>query len=221
MTAPVDHETVPRSGAQSDATSRAPANRGLASLSDAGLTFLESGASRRSGAFRSPAKRLFAVVGSQRRPAVQLERSARDATVGALGQRLEFLVGSAASFSHCLACRADTPATSNRSAFVEPRSVIAGGCLSVLLLRRRSSFADSAPTLRVNWLARVRGPDSKYAPLHVFPRPRRAATRVVGTEYELPRVLMSARDVAGDSKGNIWFSKPPCVLSPASPQAAG
>ena len=48
----------------------------------------------------------------------------------------------------------------------------------------------------VKWLVRVRGPDSKYAP-HVFPRPRRAATRVVVTEYELPRVLMSAHDVAG------------------------
>ena len=86
MTAPVHNETVPRSGAQSDATSRAPANRGLAGLSDAGLTFLESDASRRSGAFRSPAKRLSAVVGSQRRPAVQLERSARGATVGALAR---------------------------------------------------------------------------------------------------------------------------------------
>ena len=58
----------------------------------------------------------------------------------------------------------------------------------------------------VKWLARVRGPDSKYAPLQVFPRARRRATRVVVTEYELPRVLISAHDVAGDSKGNIWYT---------------
>lgn len=65
--------------------------------------------------------------------------------------------------------------------------------------------AEQADIL-IKWLARVRGPDSKYAPLRVFPRARRAATRVVVTEYELPRVLMSAHDVAGDSKGNIWFT---------------
>src|SRR5258707_15685066 len=86
MTPPVEHETVPRSGAPSDATSRTPANRGLAGLSDLGLTFLGSNANRWFGAFRSSARRLSAVVGSQRRPAVQLERSAHGATVGALRQ---------------------------------------------------------------------------------------------------------------------------------------
>jgi streptogramin lyase len=35
---------------------------------------------------------------------------------------------------------------------------------------------------------------------------RSAATRVVVTEYELPRVLLSAHDVSGDSKGKIWYS---------------
>ena len=29
----------------------------------------------------------------------------------------------------------------------------------------------------VKWLARVRGPDLKYAPLHVFPRARGGAPR--------------------------------------------
>ncbi len=60
--------------------------------------------------------------------------------------------------------------------------------------------------LVVNWLARVRGPDSTLGQLRVFPRPHGPATRVVVTEYELPHVLLAAHDVAGDSKGNIWYS---------------
>jgi hypothetical protein len=68
MTALVDHDAVFALGAQSNATSRAPANRGLAGLSDGGLTVLGSNASRRFGAFRSSARRLSVVVGSQRWP---------------------------------------------------------------------------------------------------------------------------------------------------------
>src|SRR5712671_1493113 len=86
MTALVDHDAVFALGTQSDATSRAPANRGLAGLSDGGLTVLGSNASRRFGAFRSSARRLSVVVGSQRWLAVQLERSADGASVGALRQ---------------------------------------------------------------------------------------------------------------------------------------
>ena len=86
MAPPVEHETVPRSGVPSDATSRTPANRGLAGLSDVGLIVLGSNASRRFGAFRSSTRRLSAVVGSERWPAVQLERSAHGASVGALRQ---------------------------------------------------------------------------------------------------------------------------------------
>lgn len=58
----------------------------------------------------------------------------------------------------------------------------------------------------VKWLAKVRGPDSEDIPLRTFPRPQRAATRVVVTEYELPRALLLPHDVAGDSKGNIWYT---------------
>ena len=60
--------------------------------------------------------------------------------------------------------------------------------------------------LIVKWLTKVRGPDSKDLPLRVFPGPRGAATRVVITEYEIPRAMIETHDVAGDSKGNIWFS---------------
>ncbi len=58
----------------------------------------------------------------------------------------------------------------------------------------------------VKFLARVRGPDSKDGQIQAFPRPRGAATRVVVTQYFLPRVLETPHDVAGDSKGNIWFT---------------
>jgi virginiamycin B lyase len=57
-----------------------------------------------------------------------------------------------------------------------------------------------------DWLARVRGPEAKDPPLHTLPRPRGAATRVVITEYELPRTLLAPHDVHGDSKGNIWYT---------------
>jgi streptogramin lyase/mono/diheme cytochrome c family protein len=57
------------------------------------------------------------------------------------------------------------------------------------------------------WLASVRGPDSKDAPMRMWPsRPSGEATRVVITEYEVNRRLLNLHDVCGDSKGNIWFS---------------
>ena len=60
--------------------------------------------------------------------------------------------------------------------------------------------------LLTKWLARVRGPDSQDEPVYYLPRPRGAATRVVITEYELPRELLAPHDVTGDSKGNIWYT---------------
>ena len=57
-----------------------------------------------------------------------------------------------------------------------------------------------------NWLARVSGPDTKHAPLHYLPRERGRSTRVVITEYELPRELLAAHDVHGDADGNIWYT---------------
>ncbi|MBI4460995.1 MAG: carboxypeptidase regulatory-like domain-containing protein [Acidobacteria bacterium] len=57
------------------------------------------------------------------------------------------------------------------------------------------------------WLARVRGPEAKDdVPLYVLPRPRGESTRVIVTEYELPRTLLAPHDVHGDSKGNIWYT---------------
>lgn len=56
------------------------------------------------------------------------------------------------------------------------------------------------------WLARVRGPESEDPPLHILPRERGASTRVIITEYELPRMLLAPHDVHGDSQGKIWYT---------------
>lgn len=58
----------------------------------------------------------------------------------------------------------------------------------------------------VKWLATVRGPESKDPPFVTLPRPRGRATRAIITEYELPRLELATHDVAGDSKGNLWYS---------------
>ncbi len=58
----------------------------------------------------------------------------------------------------------------------------------------------------IKWLSRVRGPDSKDEPYRIFPRPRGESTKVIVTEYELPRDLLALHDVQGDPQGNLWFS---------------
>ncbi len=58
----------------------------------------------------------------------------------------------------------------------------------------------------IQWLARVRGPESEIPPLTVLPREQGPATRVVITEYELPRTLLAPHDVHGDAQGKIWYS---------------
>lgn len=59
----------------------------------------------------------------------------------------------------------------------------------------------------IRWLSRVRGPTSKDDPYRAFPRPQaRSSANVVVTEYELPRGFLSIHEVAGDSKGDIWYT---------------
>ena len=58
----------------------------------------------------------------------------------------------------------------------------------------------------VKFLARVRGPQSELPPMKPFQRPKGAATRVILTEYELPRFDARVHDVAGDAAGNIWYT---------------
>src|SRR5262249_34964836 len=42
-------------------------------------------------------------------------------------------------------------------------------------------------------------------PLKTFPRPKGKATRVIITEYDLPRPLAMPHDVELDSKGMVWY----------------
>jgi streptogramin lyase/mono/diheme cytochrome c family protein len=58
----------------------------------------------------------------------------------------------------------------------------------------------------VQWLARVRGPGAEDGSLHTFPRTTGPSNRVIVTEYELPRSLLSLHDVYGDGHGNIWYT---------------
>jgi streptogramin lyase len=74
-------------------------------------------------------------------------------------------------------------------------------------MNARGRFASEEEEARmVKWLATVRGPQSKDPPFVVLPRPQGRATRVIITEYELPRLELATHDVSGDSKGNIWYS---------------
>ncbi len=57
-----------------------------------------------------------------------------------------------------------------------------------------------------HWLATARGPDSKDPNFVVQPRPQGRQTNVVITEYELPRLEVSAHDTAGDAQGRVWYS---------------
>jgi len=60
--------------------------------------------------------------------------------------------------------------------------------------------------LLTKWLANVRGPESKDPPLFFLPRPKGDSTKVIVTEYELPRELLAPHDVYGDANGNIWYT---------------
>lgn len=68
----------------------------------------------------------------------------------------------------------------------------------------RSALMDE--DFLAKWLSEVRGPDSKDSPVYFMPRPKGPSTKVVITEYELPRELLAPHDVSGDSKGNIFYS---------------
>ncbi len=60
-----------------------------------------------------------------------------------------------------------------------------------------------------NYLATINlsaGPHWSYA-LKTLPRPKGAATRVIITEYHLPRASMAPHDVLRDKHGIVWFSE--------------
>ena len=73
-------------------------------------------------------------------------------------------------------------------------------------MRPRGRFNDDDTARLVKWLATVRGPEAKDPPFVTLPRPQGRQTRVVITEYELPRLDLATHDVVADTQGNIWYS---------------
>ena len=73
-------------------------------------------------------------------------------------------------------------------------------------VNERSRFPEEDTARLVKWLASVRGPGSKDPSFVTLPRPQGRQTKVVITEYELPRLEVATHDVSGDSMGNIWYS---------------
>ena len=87
---------------------------------------------------------------------------------------------------------------------VDRMSHYAGSPLIIRNSRGRMDPEDEE--MLVKWLARVRGPESKDTPFKTFPGPSGLGTRVIVTEYELPRLWLATHDVAGDSQGYLWYS---------------
>ena len=77
---------------------------------------------------------------------------------------------------------------------------------AIAVRNRPMSAPDPEAALLINWLSRIRGPNAQDAPLRTFPRPRGQGTRVVVTEYELPRQLLMLHDAALDGQGNVWYT---------------
>jgi len=76
------------------------------------------------------------------------------------------------------------------------------------LLEERGDAREAALQRRAEWLATINlseGPTWEY-PLKTLPRPKGQATRVIITEYDLPRPLIEPHDVVLDKDGNAWYS---------------
>jgi virginiamycin B lyase len=84
--------------------------------------------------------------------------------------------------------------------------MIHGAGSPLINVNTRGRFPPEDEARLVHWLATVRGPDSKDPNFVTLPRPQGRQTRVIITEYELPRLETATHDVSGDSKGNIWYS---------------
>ena len=68
--------------------------------------------------------------------------------------------------------------------------------------------ADPRAKAAAEWLATVnrsKGPKHDY-PLKTLPRPTGRATRVIVTEYDLPRKTIEPHDVILDRDGMVWYS---------------
>ena len=90
---------------------------------------------------------------------------------------------------------------------VTVRRMMRGAGSPLININQPSPASLAREDLLSNWLARIRGPESTDPPaLMTLPWPRGASTRVIVTEYELPRELLAPHDVHGDSRGNIWYT---------------
>ena len=84
--------------------------------------------------------------------------------------------------------------------------MIHGAGSPLININERGRWGGDEEARLVKWLASVRGPDVKDPQFVMLPRPQGRQTRVVVTEYELPRLETATHDVTGDSKGNLWYS---------------
>jgi virginiamycin B lyase len=119
---------------------------------------------------------------------------------------------------NCLSCHTlERPLTSRHDAeeFVDVMKRMAGyGQMSTPLhpQRRLAELPVEDATARLQrqaeYLAGVNlsGGDSWEFPLKTLPRPKGRATRVVVTEYDLPRPTSEPHDVVVDADGIVWYS---------------
>ena len=77
---------------------------------------------------------------------------------------------------------------------------------AIAVRNRPMTDPDPEATLLIKWFSRIRGPNAQDAPLRVFPRPCGPNTRVVVTEFEMPRQLLMLHDAALDPQGNVWYT---------------
>lgn len=84
--------------------------------------------------------------------------------------------------------------------------MVHGAGSPLININERGRWSDAEEAKLVKWLATVRGPDSPDPSFVMLPRPQGRQTRVVITEYELPRLEPATHDVTGDSQGNVWYS---------------
>ncbi len=81
-----------------------------------------------------------------------------------------------------------------------------GSGAPLINIRDPGRVPPAAEARVAHWLASIRGPDAKDPNFVVQPRPQGRPTKVVITEYELPRLEVATHDVSGDAAGRIWYS---------------
>jgi virginiamycin B lyase len=81
-----------------------------------------------------------------------------------------------------------------------------GAGSTLINIRNPGRLTPAEEASFAHWLATARGPDSKDPNFVVQPRPQGRQTRAIITEYEVPRLDISAHDTAGDAQGRVWYS---------------